>query len=118
MGECLIVDGPIQRMKTVRFDSGILSASFHPRNRCVLFLPPLPFLLLTPKVNKYVLFSNSKIILALLSTGELFITDLRREYRGRVELCDMLFNVRERSEREREEGEEGSVPPSSMSAKR
>ncbi|KAF5364209.1 hypothetical protein D9756_000928 [Leucocoprinus leucothites] len=77
--------GGLQRMKTVRFDSSVMSASFHPR--------------------------NSKIILVLLSTGELFITDLRREYRGRVELCDTLFQ-RELRERERErekleEGEEG-----------
>ncbi|KAJ3560731.1 hypothetical protein NP233_g10648 [Leucocoprinus birnbaumii] len=95
--------GCIQRMKTVRFDSSVMCASFHPR--------------------------NSKIILVLLSTGELFITDLRREYRGRVELCDTLFQVRERELREREnrerekdkleEGEEGetvgsSVPPLPM----
>lgn len=31
----------------------------------------------------------SKIILVLLSSGEAYIVDLRREYRGRYELCEV-----------------------------
>lgn len=40
------------------------------------------------------------------------MTDMRKEYRVRVELCDTLVNSER--EREREEGEEesSSVPPS------
>lgn len=33
--------------------------------------------------------SCSNIILALLSTGEAYITDLRKEHRSRVELCEI-----------------------------
>ncbi len=33
--------------------------------------------------------SRSNIILALLSTGEAYITDLRKEHRSRVELCEI-----------------------------
>ncbi|OCH95883.1 WD40 repeat-like protein [Obba rivulosa] len=47
---------------TVRFDSPVLSASFHPK--------------------------NSKILLVLLSLGEAYIVDLRREYKGRYELVE------------------------------
>lgn len=32
---------------------------------------------------------DSKIILVLLSSGEAYIVDLRREYRGRYELCEV-----------------------------
>lgn len=58
----------------------------------------------------------SKIILALLSTGELFITDMRKEYRGRTELDDNpnLGNHNNSNHvEEKEEGEEesSSVPP-------
>ncbi|RDB20466.1 Retinoblastoma-binding protein 5 [Hypsizygus marmoreus] len=53
---------PIQRHSTIRFDAPVLSASFHPR--------------------------NSKIVLALISTGEVFVADLRKEHRSRVELCE------------------------------
>ena len=102
--------GCLQRMRTIRFDSSVVSASFHPRNRYALS-PPGP--LLSPSW-----FEKSKIILVLLSTGELFITDLRMKQTERVELCDTLFrvhqcelHVRER-EKAREEGEEGEEPSS------
>ncbi|KAK2462310.1 hypothetical protein APHAL10511_005616 [Amanita phalloides] len=55
---------PPQRYTTVRFDAPVVSALFHPR--------------------------NSNIILALLSTGEAYVTDLRKEHRSRVELCEVL----------------------------
>lgn len=29
---------PMQRLRTVRFDSPVVSAAFHPRNRCVYAL--------------------------------------------------------------------------------
>ncbi|KAH7931415.1 WD40 repeat-like protein [Leucogyrophana mollusca] len=54
---------PPQRHATIRFDAPVVSASFHPR--------------------------NSRIILALLGTGEAYIVDLRKDYRGRVELCEV-----------------------------
>ncbi|KAF8632023.1 hypothetical protein AX17_004966 [Amanita inopinata Kibby_2008] len=55
---------PAQRFTTVRFDAPVVSAQFHPR--------------------------NSNIILVLLSTGEAYVTDLRREHRSRTELCEVL----------------------------
>ncbi|EIW62171.1 WD40 repeat-like protein [Trametes versicolor FP-101664 SS1] len=54
---------PPRRQATIRFDVPVVSAWFHPR--------------------------NSKIILVLLSSGEAYIVDLRREYRGRYELCEV-----------------------------
>ncbi|CAL1702037.1 unnamed protein product [Somion occarium] len=53
---------PPRRVATVRFDAPIASASFHPR--------------------------NSQILLVLLSVGEAYIVDLRKEHRGRTELCE------------------------------
>ncbi|KAN0097836.1 WD40-repeat-containing domain protein [Tylopilus felleus] len=53
---------PPYRHATIRFDAPVVAASFHPRNSC--------------------------IILALLSTGEAYIVDLRSSHRGRFELCD------------------------------
>ncbi|KAF8121309.1 WD40-repeat-containing domain protein [Boletus edulis] len=52
---------PPHRQATIRFDAPVVAASFHPR--------------------------NSRIILALLSTGEAYIIDLRSTHRGRFELC-------------------------------
>ncbi|KAF5388144.1 hypothetical protein D9615_000017 [Tricholomella constricta] len=54
---------PIQRHSTIRFDGPVVSAYFHPR--------------------------NNNIILALLSTGEAFVSDLRKDQRSRVELCEV-----------------------------
>lgn len=51
---------PPQRHTTIRFDAPVVAASFHPR--------------------------NSRIVLALLSTGEAYIVDLRSSHRGRFEL--------------------------------
>lgn len=42
--------------------------------------------------------SCSNIILALLSTGEAYVTDLRKEHRSRVELCEV--QVQEDSDEE------------------
>ncbi|KAF9224389.1 WD40 repeat-like protein [Gyrodon lividus] len=53
---------PPRRHATIRFDAPVITASFHPRNGC--------------------------IILALLSTGEAYIVDLRSSHRGRFELCE------------------------------
>ncbi|KAK7696565.1 hypothetical protein QCA50_001223 [Cerrena zonata] len=53
---------PPKRVVTVRFDAPIASASFHPR--------------------------NSQILLVLLSVGEAYIVDLRKNHRGRTELCE------------------------------
>ncbi|KIJ70363.1 hypothetical protein HYDPIDRAFT_35755 [Hydnomerulius pinastri MD-312] len=53
---------PPLRHATIRFDAPVVAASFHPR--------------------------NSRIILALLSTGEAYIVDLRSSHRGRFELCE------------------------------
>lgn len=71
---------PPQRFNTVRFDAPVVSASFHPRNKYVS--------LVRPRRLAYYL-SCSKIILALLSTGEAYVTDLRKEHRSRVELCEV-----------------------------
>jgi hypothetical protein len=32
---------------------------------------------------------DSNIVLALMSTGEVYLTDLRKEHRSRVELCEV-----------------------------
>jgi len=53
---------PPKRVTTIRFDVPIVTAYFHPR--------------------------NSQIVLALLSSGEAYIVDLRKEHRGRYELCE------------------------------
>ncbi|KAG6867751.1 hypothetical protein C0993_011631 [Termitomyces sp. T159_Od127] len=58
---------PIQRMVTIRFDGPVISASFHPR--------------------------NSNIALALLSSGEAYVEDLRRKSRSRVELREIQQQV-------------------------
>ncbi|KAG1902847.1 WD40-repeat-containing domain protein [Suillus fuscotomentosus] len=55
---------PPQRYNTIRFDAPVVSAYFHPR--------------------------NSRIVLALLSTGEAYVVDSRKEHRARVELCEAL----------------------------
>ncbi|EMD40979.1 hypothetical protein CERSUDRAFT_121584 [Gelatoporia subvermispora B] len=55
------LDPPLPH-STIRFDSPVASASFHPR--------------------------NSKILLVLLSVGESYIVDLRKEHRGRYELVE------------------------------
>ncbi|KAA1466074.1 WD40 repeat-like protein [Dentipellis sp. KUC8613] len=54
---------PPQRRTTIRFDAPVSSASFHPR--------------------------NSRIILALLTTGDAYLVDLRKNHRGRVELVEV-----------------------------
>ncbi|KAH9938717.1 WD40-repeat-containing domain protein [Fomitopsis serialis] len=54
---------PIRRRATVRFDAPVVSASFHPR--------------------------NSQIVVVLLSPGDAYLVDLRKQYRSRVELCEI-----------------------------
>ncbi|KAJ7367904.1 WD40-repeat-containing domain protein [Mycena albidolilacea] len=54
---------PAQRCLTLRFDAPVVSASFHPR--------------------------NSRIILALMTTGEAYLVDQRKAHRARVELCEV-----------------------------
>ncbi|KAJ3765427.1 WD40 repeat-like protein [Lentinula raphanica] len=53
---------PPQRHATIRCDAPVSSASFHPR--------------------------NSQIILALLTTGEVYLIDLRKNHRSRTELYE------------------------------
>ncbi|TFK43045.1 WD40-repeat-containing domain protein [Crucibulum laeve] len=55
---------PLQRHNTIRFDAPVASASFHPR--------------------------NSQVILALLTTGDAYVVDLRKEHRSRTELYEVL----------------------------
>nr|GAT47739.1 predicted protein [Mycena chlorophos] len=59
---------PAQRYCTIRFDAPVVSASFHPR--------------------------NSRIILALLATGEAFVVDRRKAHFSRIELIDESESVR------------------------
>jgi COMPASS component SWD1 len=66
---------PVQRHTTVRFDAPVLSAHLHPR--------------------------NSKIILAVLQTGEAYVADLRKDFRSQTE----LFDNQEESD---EEGQQSS----------
>ncbi|KDQ65048.1 hypothetical protein JAAARDRAFT_64839 [Jaapia argillacea MUCL 33604] len=53
---------PLQRRTTIRFDAPVASASFHPR--------------------------NCQVVLVLLATGDAYLVDLRKEQRGRYELCE------------------------------
>ncbi|KAJ3817601.1 WD40 repeat-like protein [Lentinula raphanica] len=53
---------PPQRHATIRCDAPVSSASFHPR--------------------------NSQVILALLTTGEVYLIDLRKNHRSRTELYE------------------------------
>lgn len=71
---------PIQRHTTIRFDAPVISASFHPRNTYVISSYLYHF---------YISPFDSHIVLALLSTGEAYVVDLRRDYRGQVELCEV-----------------------------
>ncbi|EGO01504.1 hypothetical protein SERLA73DRAFT_70684 [Serpula lacrymans var. lacrymans S7.3] len=57
------LDSP-QRRDVIRFDAPVQSASFHPR--------------------------NCRILLVLLATGEAYIVDQRKKYRGRVELLEVF----------------------------
>ncbi|KAG8942993.1 chromatin binding protein [Tulasnella sp. 424] len=60
---CIIWDLKLgERTQTIRFDTPLVGASFHPR--------------------------NSKIILVTLATQQCFICDLRKKRNGRVELSD------------------------------
>ncbi|KDQ28785.1 hypothetical protein PLEOSDRAFT_1111940 [Pleurotus ostreatus PC15] len=72
---------PPQRHTTIRFDAPVVSASFHPR--------------------------NSNIVLALLSTGDAFVADLRKEHRSRMELCEVY-----------DEADESTKPRSAMTVAR
>ncbi|TFY61031.1 hypothetical protein EVJ58_g4767 [Rhodofomes roseus] len=54
---------PVRRRATIRFDAPVVSASFHPR--------------------------NSQIVVVLLSPGDAYLVDLRKQYRSRVELCEI-----------------------------
>ncbi|KAI0772532.1 WD40 repeat-like protein [Trametes elegans] len=57
---------PPRRQATIRFDVPVVSASFQPK--------------------------NSKIVLVLLSSGEAYLVDMRREYRGRYELSEVQYD--------------------------
>lgn len=72
---------PPSRYTTVRFDAPVLSASFHPRNMYVNSVqPPIQ------KSKR----THRRILLVLLTTGEAYLVDLRKEHRGRFELVDMV----------------------------
>ncbi|EPT03135.1 hypothetical protein FOMPIDRAFT_130234 [Fomitopsis schrenkii] len=75
---------PVRRRATIRFDAPVICASFHPR--------------------------NSQIVLVLLSPGDAYLVDQRKQYRSRIELCE----IQEESE---EEGQ-GSRPRSLMTVVR
>ncbi|PCH41574.1 COMPASS complex protein [Wolfiporia cocos MD-104 SS10] len=75
---------PTRRQATIRFDAPVISASFHPR--------------------------NSKILLVLLGTGETYLVDLRKDHRGRFELCE--------AQEESDDEGQSSRPRSAMTAAR
>ncbi|KAF6762420.1 COMPASS complex protein [Ephemerocybe angulata] len=62
---------PPQRYNTLRFDTPVVSASFHPR--------------------------NSRIILALLQTGEAYLCDTRKESKSRTQLKEVVDGERDGS---------------------
>lgn len=71
---------PPKRKTTVRFDASVTSAQFHPRNRYV------------PRDSWLVYYNSSEssqILLVLLGPGDAYVVDLRRQHRGRVELCEL-----------------------------
>ena len=75
---------PPQRHAAVRFDAHVVSASFHPKNR-------QDFGASLVNVNSYVSVFDSQILLVLLATGEAFVCDMRKEYKSRVELLEILM---------------------------
>lgn len=75
---------PPRRQATIRFDVPVVSASFHPKNRCA------PFLL--SQTCRNLIRVDSKIVLVLLSSGEAYLVDMRREYRGRYELSEVQYD--------------------------
>ncbi|KAI0751218.1 WD40 repeat-like protein [Daedaleopsis nitida] len=54
---------PPRRRNTLRYDAPVTSASFHPQ--------------------------NSKIMLVLMSSGEAYVEDFRKDHRGHFELCEV-----------------------------
>ena len=86
---------PPSRYTTVRFDAPVLSASFHPRNMYVSV-----FYLFVSELN--VTITIRRILLVLLTTGEAYLVDLRKEHRGRFELVDV-------SDESDDEGNTGKV---------
>ena len=71
---------PPKRKAMIRFDAPVVSAYFHPRNRCVSTAQlSEPALKISPR---------SQIILVVLAPGEAYIVDLRKQHRGREELCE------------------------------
>ena len=75
---------PPRRRSTIRFDVPVISAYFHPKNRCILY----PFDICDSDWRAHT--QRSKIVLVLLSSGEVYIVDHRREYKGRYELMEVL----------------------------
>ncbi|KAF9521669.1 WD40-repeat-containing domain protein [Crepidotus variabilis] len=57
---------PPQRYASIRFDNPVVSACFHPK--------------------------NSRILAVVLSTGEAYVCDLRKNHRSRVELIETLLD--------------------------
>jgi COMPASS component SWD1 len=76
---------PPQRHAAVRFDAHVVSASFHPKNRQEFWTPVL-------MLNSYISAFDSQILLVLLATGEAFVCDMRKEYKSRVELLEILMD--------------------------
>lgn len=73
---------PPRRRSTIRFDVPVITAYFHPKNRCVLCS--------IRNTGLHAHNHGSKIILVLLSSGEVYIVDQRREFKGRYELMEVL----------------------------
>ena len=74
---------PPQRHAAIRFDAHVVSASFHPKNRQEFDASLNP--------NSYISAFDSQILLVLLATGEAFVCDMRKEYKSRVELLEILM---------------------------
>ena len=72
---------PPLRHSSLRFDASVVSASFHPKNRCVSC---------GPSNSLKVYCHDSQIILALLATGEAYVCDLRKQNRSRIELLETI----------------------------
>jgi COMPASS component SWD1 len=71
---------PPQPHALIRFDAPVHAAAFHPRNRHVRYSSSLGYLLK----------ASSQIILALLEPGEVYVVDLRKHFRGRTELVEVV----------------------------
>ena len=78
--------------------------AIHPNDMLLYGLMPMLFLLhfiqrtgksfgaSLVKVDSYISVFDSQILLVLLATGEAFVCDMRKEYKSRVELLEILMD--------------------------